>query len=194
MTNADTIWARMFISQSNWPTTTLLSDDGMDCSDADEPNHIMLYSFGNVQLQFVRSAPVGNVSNTRIELVRYCRRLWSRSVCVRLGVISETKVTEVVLGEDSVRFFCVCNVLLVEYASDSTSTQYCRRSALYKLLCMYMCVCMYRKSVMSNYLCTMYSRCHGKHRRSGGWSEANSSASSCVRVKNSSLLSYSCTH
>jgi len=47
----------MLISQSNctprlralshasivsWPTTTLLSDNGMDCSDADEPNHIML--------------------------------------------------------------------------------------------------------------------------------------------------------
>ena len=44
----------------SWPTITLLSDDGMDCSDAEEPNHNV--SFGNVQLQSVRSAPIGNVS------------------------------------------------------------------------------------------------------------------------------------
>jgi len=43
------IWARMLrlralshASIVSWPTITLPSDDGMDCSNADEPNHIML--------------------------------------------------------------------------------------------------------------------------------------------------------
>ena len=34
---------------------------------------------------------------------------------------------------------CTAVYLKVVSASDSTCTQYCRRSALYKLLCMYVC-------------------------------------------------------
>jgi len=47
---------------------------------------------------------------------------------------------------------------------------------------------MRRMSVMSNYLCS-----RGKHRRSGGWYPANSSAPSCVVAKNSALMLSACT-
>jgi len=42
-------------------------------------------------------------------------------------------------------------------------------------------------SVTSNYVCS-----HAKHRRSGGWSAANSSAYSCVITKNSALMLSAC--
>jgi len=46
---------------------------------------------------------------------------------------------------------------------------------------------MSRMFIMSHYLCT-----HAKHRRSGDWSAANSSTSSCVIIKNSMLMLSAC--
>ena len=62
-----------------------------------------------------------STTSRRSPLARACQD-WSTSVSAFVSVLS-----------------CL-PPLIRQVASDSTSTQYCRRSALYKLLCMYVCM------------------------------------------------------